>query len=162
MRAGIVDGGQPGCPLASGLAGGHTSSVRSPPPPLLLRSYLTPDASEQGLLAVPCIVGQLVQIFMGSAFAPHLAALVTRREAAAKEAAAMEAAAAADVEAGAAAAAAPEADSGGKSIKSLGSADEPVEAAAAAGAPGAEPVAEAGDEADDEAKNAMGPLAALP
>ncbi len=44
------------------------------------RSYLTPSTTQQGLLAVPCVIGQLAQIFMGAAFAPHLARIVTRRE----------------------------------------------------------------------------------
>lgn len=44
------------------------------------RSYLTPNTTQQGLLAVPCVIGQLAQIFMGAAFAPHLARVVTRRE----------------------------------------------------------------------------------
>ena len=41
-------------------------------------SYITTDVAEQGLLSVPCIVGQLVQIFMGAAFAPWLARRVVR------------------------------------------------------------------------------------
>ena len=59
-------------------------------------SYLTSDVSEQGLLAVPCIVGQLAQIFMGAAFAPWLARMVARKDAAAAAAAAAGAAAAAE------------------------------------------------------------------
>jgi hypothetical protein len=45
---------------------------------------------------VPCIVGQLAQIFMGAAFAPWLARMVARKDAAAAAAAAAGAAAAAE------------------------------------------------------------------
>lgn len=65
--------------------GCRATTVPPPSPPNRLRtflpcSYLTSDVTEQGLLAVPCISGQLLQIFMGAAFAPSLARWVTRRE----------------------------------------------------------------------------------
>jgi hypothetical protein len=58
-----------------------------PPSPPPCRSYLTSDVSEQGLLSVPCIIGQLAQIFMGAAFAPWLSRVVARKDAAAAAAA---------------------------------------------------------------------------
>ena len=36
-------------------------------------SYITSEAAEQGLLAIPCIVGQISQIFAGAAMAPYIA-----------------------------------------------------------------------------------------
>jgi sodium/bile acid cotransporter 7 len=35
-------------------------------------SYLTPSLTQQGLMAIPCILGQLAQIFIGSALAKWL------------------------------------------------------------------------------------------
>jgi len=46
------------------------ASQKSAPVAITLISYITQSASTQGLLSAPCIVGQLVQIFMGAAFAP--------------------------------------------------------------------------------------------
>ncbi len=41
--------------------------------PLAVISYLTSDISKQGLLIIPGIVGQISQIFIGSALARYLA-----------------------------------------------------------------------------------------
>ncbi len=43
-------------------------------------SYITPDISQQGLFAIPAIVGQLAQIFIGSVLARYLRRLVNREE----------------------------------------------------------------------------------
>lgn len=57
---------------------------------------------------MPCVIGQLAQIFMGAAFAPHLARVVTRQE----KLAALAAAEVPDLEAEAAADAAAAAEAG--------------------------------------------------
>jgi hypothetical protein len=36
-------------------------------------SYLNATPDQQGLLAVPCICGQIAQVFIGSAMAPYIA-----------------------------------------------------------------------------------------
>ncbi|KAI7843756.1 hypothetical protein COHA_002654 [Chlorella ohadii] len=67
-------------PLKEAIAASIMSSQKSAPVAVTVISYLTPSTTQQGLLAVPCVIGQLAQIFMGAAFAPHLARIVTRRE----------------------------------------------------------------------------------
>jgi hypothetical protein len=41
-------------------------------------TYIASDPQTQGLLAVPCVVGQLVQVFAGQPLANHLAARIAR------------------------------------------------------------------------------------
>ncbi len=49
------------------------SSQKSAPVAVTVISYITPDPAIQGLLAIPCVVGQISQIFVGSAVAPYFA-----------------------------------------------------------------------------------------
>ena len=49
------------------------SSQKSAPVAMTIISYITQSTTQQGLLAIPSIVGQLVQIFIGSALAPMIA-----------------------------------------------------------------------------------------
>jgi sodium/bile acid cotransporter 7 len=67
-------------PLKEAIAATIMSSQKSAPVAVTAISYLTSNPTQQGLLAVPCIVGQLAQIFMGSGFAPFLKARVQRQE----------------------------------------------------------------------------------
>jgi len=48
------------------------ASQKSAPVAVTVISYVTPDIPRQGLLSLPCIVGQLVQIFVGSFVAKSL------------------------------------------------------------------------------------------
>uniref|UniRef100_A0A383W7R8 Uncharacterized protein n=1 Tax=Tetradesmus obliquus TaxID=3088 RepID=A0A383W7R8_TETOB len=48
------------------------SSQKSAPVAVTVISYLTPSLTQQGLMAIPCILGQLAQIFIGSALAKWL------------------------------------------------------------------------------------------
>ncbi|KAF8065642.1 BASS4 [Scenedesmus sp. PABB004] len=59
-------------PLREGVATVIMSSQKSAPVAVTVISYLTPDLKTQGLLAIPCILGQLGQIFIGSALAARL------------------------------------------------------------------------------------------
>ena len=49
------------------------ASQKSAPVAVTVISYITGDVSAQGLLAIPAIVGQLTQIFMGSAISTLVA-----------------------------------------------------------------------------------------
>lgn len=60
-----------------------TSAQKSAPVAVTLISYATTNVSQQGLLAIPSIVGQLSQIFIGAAFVP--AVLARTKAAAARE-----------------------------------------------------------------------------
>ncbi|KAF6235189.1 SBF-like CPA transporter family-domain-containing protein [Scenedesmus sp. NREL 46B-D3] len=48
------------------------SSQKSAPVAVTVITYLTPSLTQQGLMAIPCILGQLAQIFIGSALAKWL------------------------------------------------------------------------------------------
>ncbi len=83
-----------------------TQHQPAPPPTChATAGYITSDTSLQGLLAIPAVLGQLVQVFIGSALVPYCARYTARyckaQKVAAEEAA--EAAAAAALEGGAAA-----------------------------------------------------------
>jgi sodium/bile acid cotransporter 7 len=90
-------------------------------------SYVTLVMSAQGLMSVPCVLGQLLQIFFGSAFAPAVARRVARVQAARPEGSTRGGGAAA-VKAAATLAGAPAdslqeaADSGGKAAAESGKA----------------------------------------
>lgn len=60
-----------------------TSAQKSAPVAVTLISYATTNVSQQGLLAIPSIVGQLSQIFIGAAFVP--AVLARTKAASARE-----------------------------------------------------------------------------
>ncbi|KAG2453576.1 hypothetical protein HYH02_001794 [Chlamydomonas schloesseri] len=68
------------------------ASQKSAPVAVTVISYVTSDPAQQGLLAIPSIVGQLSQIFIGAAIAKRVAPYVQKvtkaQEAAAKAAAA--------------------------------------------------------------------------
>jgi sodium/bile acid cotransporter 7 len=55
------------------------SSQKSAPVAVTVISYLTPSLTQQGLMAIPCILGQLAQIFIGSALAKYLRRLADKR-----------------------------------------------------------------------------------
>ena len=59
-------------------------SQKSAPVAVTIITYITSDGTIQGLLSVPCVIGQLVQIFMGAAFAPWVAKRVMKIKAARK------------------------------------------------------------------------------
>jgi hypothetical protein len=70
------------------------TSQKSSPVALAVISYITDDPDQKGLFAVPCIIGQLTQIFIGSFVAKQFAKLVDAQDAvdrSAKEAAVAEA-----------------------------------------------------------------------
>lgn len=49
------------------------SSQKSAPVAMTLISYITGNVATQGLLAIPSVIGQIAQIFIGSAMAPSIA-----------------------------------------------------------------------------------------
>lgn len=48
------------------------SSQKSAPVAVTVISYLTPSLSQQGLLAIPCVMGQLLQVFLDSLLANRM------------------------------------------------------------------------------------------
>ncbi|GLC37781.1 hypothetical protein PLESTM_000647600 [Pleodorina starrii] len=54
------------------------ASQKSAPVAVTVISYITSIPAQQGLLAIPSVVGQLSQIFIGAALAKHVAPLVSR------------------------------------------------------------------------------------
>lgn len=67
-------------PLVDGIAVLIMSSQKSAPVAVTVISYLTPDIVQQGLFAIPAIVGQLAQIFIGSALAKAFSMMVEREQ----------------------------------------------------------------------------------
>ena len=65
-------------PIEEGVAVVIMGSQKSAPVAVTAITYITDVVATQGLLSVPCIVGQLVQIFMGAAFAPQVAKYVVK------------------------------------------------------------------------------------
>eukprot|EP00899_Mesostigma_viride_P001880 jgi/Mesvir1/11693/Mv00085-RA.1 len=63
-------------PLQEGIATIITASQKSAPVAVTVINYITSNPTNQGLLAVPCIIGQLVQIFVGQPLANYMASLV--------------------------------------------------------------------------------------
>lgn len=59
-------------PFREGVAVLIMSSQKSAPVAVTVISYLTPSLVQQGLMAIPCILGQLAQIFIGSALVKYL------------------------------------------------------------------------------------------
>jgi sodium/bile acid cotransporter 7 len=53
------------------------TSQKSSPVALAVISYITHNPDQKGLFAVPCIIGQLIQIFIGSFVAKQFAKLIT-------------------------------------------------------------------------------------
>lgn len=56
------------------------SSQKSAPVAVTVITYLTSQVSSQGILSLPCIIGQLIQIFLGSSFAPFVASKVRKSQ----------------------------------------------------------------------------------
>ncbi|EFN59401.1 hypothetical protein CHLNCDRAFT_49947 [Chlorella variabilis] len=111
-------------PLTDLIATGIMSSQKSAPVAVTVISYLTTDISKQGLLIIPGIVGQISQIFIGSALARYFAPKVKKMKAAA---ASRQQAEAADDDNGAAK---PDIELTSKSAKSLTSTEADLEAGA--------------------------------
>ena len=56
------------------------AAQKSAPVAVTLISYITTDASVQGLLAIPALIGQLCQIFIGSALIAKFRQLIKAAE----------------------------------------------------------------------------------
>eukprot|EP00877_Chromochloris_zofingiensis_P005101 jgi/Chrzof1/14592/Cz09g08200.t1 len=67
-------------PLLEAIATVIMASQKSAPVAVTVITYITTDASTQGVLAVPCVVGQLTQIFLGQPIANYLSGRVKRWE----------------------------------------------------------------------------------
>ena len=67
-----------GFPIESAVTLTIMTSQKSAPVALAVISSFTTDLKLLGLLAVPCIIGQIVQIFIGSLLAPYFARCVGR------------------------------------------------------------------------------------
>ena len=67
-----------GFPIESAVTLTIMTSQKSAPVALAVISSFTTDLTLLGLLAVPCIIGQIVQIFIGSLLAPYFARCVGR------------------------------------------------------------------------------------
>lgn len=65
-------------PLYEGISAVIMASQKSAPVAVTVITYLTSDTEMQGVLAVPCVIGQLVQIFVGQPLAYYLADLIAR------------------------------------------------------------------------------------
>ena len=46
---------------------------KSAPVAVTVNSYITPNVAQQGLFAIPALIGQLTQIFVGSALSRYFA-----------------------------------------------------------------------------------------
>lgn len=68
-------------PLIERIAAGIMSSQKSAPVAVTVISYLSSNISQQGLIIIPCIVGQIAQIFIGSALAHAFARQVRKLKA---------------------------------------------------------------------------------
>ncbi|EFJ40825.1 hypothetical protein VOLCADRAFT_99308 [Volvox carteri f. nagariensis] len=80
-------------PLPEHVAVVVMASQKSAPVAVTLISYVTSLPAQQGLLAIPSVVGQLSQIFIGAALAKYIAPIVDRAVKAAKASSAAKAAA---------------------------------------------------------------------
>eukprot|EP00898_Chlorokybus_atmophyticus_P007212 jgi/Chlat1/7492/Chrsp61S07014 len=75
-------------PLLEAISTVIMASQKSAPVAVTVITYITQDVAVQGLLAVPCVIGQLIQIFVGQPMAFYLAGRVARWQQAQKSAAA--------------------------------------------------------------------------
>jgi SBF-like CPA transporter family (DUF4137) len=64
-------------PLPEAIAIVIMASQKSAPVAVTVILYITSDASIQGILALPCVVGQIAQVFVDQPIAHYLAALVS-------------------------------------------------------------------------------------
>jgi sodium/bile acid cotransporter 7 len=67
--------------IEEGIAVVVMSSQKSAPVAVTVITFITSDIGTQGLLSLPCIVGQLAQIFMGAAYAPFVKKRVVKVQA---------------------------------------------------------------------------------
>ncbi|KAG2454112.1 hypothetical protein HYH02_001151 [Chlamydomonas schloesseri] len=67
-------------PLREAIAVGIMASQKSAPVAVTVISYLSSNPAQQGLMALPAVVGQMGQIFIGAALARQLSALVARQK----------------------------------------------------------------------------------
>ncbi|PSC76757.1 BASS family transporter: sodium ion bile [Micractinium conductrix] len=74
-------------PPPENVSTGVMASQKSGPVSVAVISYITNDTALQGLLAIPAVIGQLVQVFIGSALVPFFARYTARYRAAQKIAA---------------------------------------------------------------------------
>ncbi len=56
------------------------ASQKSSPVAIAVLTYLTPNPVVQGLMAVPCLCGQILQIFVGSLAIPYVAKWVKKQQ----------------------------------------------------------------------------------
>jgi hypothetical protein len=66
-------------PIREAIATIIMSSQKSAPVAVTVITFVATSADQQGLMAIPCITGQICQIFIGSALAPLLARQVRSR-----------------------------------------------------------------------------------
>ncbi len=69
-------------PAPEAVAAGLMASQKSSPVAVTVISYITNDVVQQGLMAIPALVGQIFQVFIGSALVPLFTRVVKRWEAA--------------------------------------------------------------------------------
>jgi solute carrier family 10 (sodium/bile acid cotransporter), member 7 len=69
-------------PLPEAIAAVIMASQKSAPVAVTVITYMTSDTRTQGVIAVPCVIGQLIQIFIGQPIAHYLADVVARHPAA--------------------------------------------------------------------------------
>lgn len=67
-------------PLREAIAIVIMTSQKSSPVALAVISYVTNNPTQKGLLAIPCIIGQLTQIFVGSLLAKYFAKVCDSKE----------------------------------------------------------------------------------
>ena len=67
-------------PLVDGIAVLIMSSQKSAPVAVTVISYLTADIIQQGLFAIPAIVGQIAQIFIGAALTKGFSFMVEHEQ----------------------------------------------------------------------------------
>lgn len=141
-------------PAPENVATGIMASQKSGPVSVAVIGYITSDTSLQGLLAIPAVLGQLVQVFIGSALVPYLARYTARycnaQKVAAEEAA--EGAAAAALEGGTA----PDGSGDGGKLGAGEAASPAVQPRASGDAGLADAAAERGAEQKDGAKFSSG------
>jgi solute carrier family 10 (sodium/bile acid cotransporter), member 7 len=65
-------------PLLEAISAVIMASQKSAPVAVTVITYMTSDTKTQGVLALPCVIGQLVQIFIGQPMAHYLAGVVSR------------------------------------------------------------------------------------
>ena len=63
-------------PTHEGIAVLIMSSQKSAAVAINIISYITQNSQEKGLYAIPCMIGQLTQLFVGSYLANHLEKIV--------------------------------------------------------------------------------------